>query len=78
MKLRQQRQLKVRRKLKVRKHQLYHQTQVQLVGLQHRIEKEKGSVHIAHMISMSMSRCQQRSYHAGTTFTHYAWYYFMR
>ena len=58
MKLRQQRQLKVRRKSKLKKHQLYHQTQVQLVGLQCRIEKEKGSVHIAHVTSMSMSQWQ--------------------
>ena len=58
MKLRQQRQLKVRRKSKVKKHQLYRRTQVQLVGLQRQIEKEKGSVHIAHMISMSVSRWQ--------------------
>ena len=50
---------KARRKIKVRrKHQLYHQTQVQLVGLQCQIEKEKGSVHIAHVISMSVSHCQ--------------------
>ena len=38
------------------KHQLYHQTQVQLVRLQHQIEMEKGSVQDAHMICLSVSR----------------------
>ena len=57
MKLHQQRQLKARRKSKVGKHQLHHQTQVQLVGVQHQIQK-KGSVHLADSNSLTMSQWQ--------------------